>query len=1012
MSSPNSTKMSPLVLAFSLGLIGLAELPKAQAQASCAALFVRPAANRYESERAAWTQSQLGIESVRRQVFGMDNVVRSVLTAVVAKEFVWMNGDPGGAKTFISRMIFESVLRTVPDKEKRIFVLQFHKLIAEGKITGFPKFNEIMRTGRYEVETSTSLVGDQFLFLIADEAEKANPATLNALLSVLNERKAFLGSRVVDAALSSGVFTSNKTTGEFIQGFGDDRPSGEAFLDRNPIKIHVTNQFASAAQSAEYLIRLRNSRRERVDLPLMELSTLAQKVQISDEMMTDIVQITRSFDSYVTSKADDSRKAVRFGEKTIEYFPANQFSNRSARRMVQVFKSAFIIEQLWNGVPFDKIRTKIERKDLNLLVAGAAFGGPSRISHKSYALGKTENSQFKAHEIVAEDQYGGVVKLIANWNPWMRSLTLASAKDGRLLVEMVVTKDGEFIVKQQIESLELDAAQKKQIVAWMTDAETTNSVQFDKPQFEVDQSLADLLKRETLPARTREELESIKEDLEEFTQRLNQQVDRPAVKIAKGSGTRETGVTRSEVRNLRRGSVTPGRLDLRTSYDTTRRGAVALTQRFPELSHSIEAHFTGLLAREHLFVFGPPGGAKTALAESILGAELRTMNSQEANRFTERVIQSLGENTDGRIFLKSIIEEMRYKSPQKYKRFMLQFHKLVPEGVLTGFVKVEQQLEAGREEREFADSMAGKDFIFSILDEVDKANPQTLTALLSLLNEREVMAGNEVVKAALQTAIMTSNKMTSEILESFYEDRANAEALMDRALNKLFVANKFSTDEQLTQFLIDLEAGRSPEWRGVLALNDLRPLVNQVKINDYVVHLLESIREKFMAQRLVESEKSRRANLEDPRAYPDYYVPAATMSNRTAGKLQEQLKSRLIVSQLMEGVPFEKLRFEVDIQDLHLFFEGMGYWAPQSLKSSYDAHGIIEFSVEQKIMQALSENPQVPSRVRYHVGKMMEEGTDMVEVLNSEVRKFVITYREVIAKYPNLFPSLFRAGTR
>ena len=55
--------------------------------------------------------------------------------------------------------------------QKKIFVLQFHKLISEGKISGFQKFSSMMKDGKYEIETSTSLVGDKFLYLIADEAE-------------------------------------------------------------------------------------------------------------------------------------------------------------------------------------------------------------------------------------------------------------------------------------------------------------------------------------------------------------------------------------------------------------------------------------------------------------------------------------------------------------------------------------------------------------------------------------------------------------------------------------------------------------------------------------------------------------------------------------------------------------------------------------------------------------------------------------------------------------------------
>lgn len=984
----------------------------ASAEDECAQLLLGTVTAPYKNEVAAWTQSQLGIASIRRQVFGMDNVVRSVLTAIVAKEFVWMNGDPGGAKTFISRTIFESVLRTIPEADKKIFVLQFHKLITEGVITGFPKFTQLMQSGRYEIETATSLVGDRFLFLIADEAEKANPATLSALLSVLNERKAFHGSRVVEAVLSSGVFTSNKTTGEFIQGFGDDRPSGEAFLDRNPIKIHVPNQFATADQSAEYLIQLRKSVRERVDLPILELAPLAAKVQISDELMTDIVQITRSFDSYVTSKADESRKAVRFGDRASEYFPANQFSNRSVRKMIQILKAAFIVEQLWDRVPYSELRTQMRRSDLNLLLTGAAYGGPSRIVLKSWTLGEMAQGDFKPHVVIAEDEWAPLVELNVRWSPWSRLLSLTSVLDGNLKLVIKVNDDGTFITKYQLENLTLDDQAQAQVRDWIRQFEIEQNPNLQVPQFEVDTYLAQLLKRETLPARTREELTSILEDFEAFNNRLNQQMEVSPESIITPAPEREPGVTVREYRELRRNSANRGQVDIKTSFEVTARGARALTQRFPELGHSIEAHFTGILAQEHLFVFGPPGGAKTAVSEVIVTAELRNINSRVADQFTADVVKKLAEAQDGRKFLSQVMQEMRQKQPQQFKRFMLQFHKLIPEGVLTGFVKIDKMLNQGQEEREYTDSMAGKYFLFSILDEVDKANPQTLTALLSLLNEREILAGNEVVKAALRTAIMTSNKMNSEILESFKEDRANAEALMDRALNKVFVVNKLSTEAQLAQFLADVEQGRRPEWRGVLALNELRPLVDQVKVNGYIVHLIEEIREKFMARRLAEAEKSRAANLQDEREFPDYYVPASTMSNRTAAKLQDQLKARLIISQMLKGVAFEDLRFEVQIQDLPLFFEGMAYWAPQSIESSDDSHGIIQFQIDQTILQRLSENPQIPMRVRYQIQRMLEEGTDMVEVLNSEVRRFSTKHRDLLARWPSLFPSLYRGGAQ
>lgn len=997
----------------------LAVLPSHSAFAanSCAELFARPAANRYENPRAAWTQSVEAMRVIRSQVHGMDNVLRPLMSAVVAHEFVWMNGDPGGAKTYLARLVFDSVLRTIPDREKKIFVLQFHKLIAEGKITGFPKFNEMMSSGRYSLETSSSLVGERFLFLIADEAEKANPATLNALLSVLNERKAFLGARVVDAVLASGVFTSNKTTGGFIKGFGDDRPSGEAFLDRNPIKIHMPNQFASASETVAFHRRMRESRRVTVDLPLMELSNLMKSVTISPEMMTDIGEIARSFDAYVTGKADDSRKAVRFGDSENEYFPANQFSNRSARRMVQVLKSAFIVEQLWQGVSFEKMRLNIERRDLNLLYTGAAYGGPLRIGHKQVELGSAKEvtggeTTLELHALKGfADQISERSDLGGRWDPWSRQLEIVNRK-GRNHVGLIhIAEDGAIRVMDMDPSIQKVPTQaSSELLNWIKEGEARDGIKLEQPQFMVSEDIDQLLKKETLPAPTRQELESIREDAVAFVQRLNQQTEKVARAASLGSGPRENGVQRREYRGLRRFSDQQGHLQVDKAYELSRVGVLAMKQRFPELSYSIEAHLTALLGGEHLYVFGPPGGAKTALAEVVLAAELRHINAAEANRFTTRVLNSLDLFAEGREFVRAILEEMRYKKPEKFKRFMLQFHKLIPEGVLTGFVKIDKQLDEGIEERNYADSLAGKEFIFAILDEVDKANPQTLTALLSLLNEREVLAGNEVVKAALQSAIMTSNKMTSELLESFFEDRANAEALMDRALNKVFVSNKFSTDDKLIEFLVDLEAGRRPDWKGVIALSDLRPLVESVTMDDALEDLIEKVREKFMARRLQASEKSHAAFKEDPRAYPDYYVPASTMSNRTAGKLMKQFKARFIVSQLMAGVPYEKLRTKVDVEDLRLYFEGMAYWSPQSFTKEYGADGLIEFKNDQTILSALAASPQVNSRTKFHINMMLEEGRDFTEVADAAVREFAIEYRELIAKYPRLFPSLRQGG--
>jgi MoxR-like ATPase len=442
-------------------------------------------------------------------------------------------------------------------------------------------------------------------------------------------------------------------------------------------------------------------------------------------------------------------------------------------------------------------------------------------------------------------------------------------------------------------------------------------------------------------------------------------------------------------------------------YDWMSYEVRALKQRFVELEHSIEAHLTGLLSENHLYVFGPPGGAKTALAEVILKSELKKLNADQVDGFVKTTLAKVGKDKS---FMRAVLKRMRTEKPEVFDRFLLQFHKLLPEGVLVGFPKVEKQLNEGIEEIEVSTSLVNQKFVFAILDEVDKANPQTITALLSLLNEREVFAGNQVIKAALRSAILTSNKMPSEFLDSYNEDRSTGEAVMDRAINKVYVSNKISSEEALTRFLINLESGISPSWRGLLAVGELKPLVEQVEFeNPAIEELLATIHQKFLAMRIQKEEETRKAHRMDSREFPDYYVSAAgSASDRTVIKLFDQLKARFIVHQLMEGVPFADLKTTIEVKDLGLFFEGLGYWAPQEIQHQYD-NGLLTFRNDSSVIERLISSGIVDSRVKFHLEMMAEEAKDYTQVLNSVIGEFIAEYNKEIAQHPELFPSLFNS---
>ena len=78
----------------------------------------------------AWQISQASLARIKSQIKGQDHAINVVMANALAEQFTWLNGDPGGAKTMISRKIFESLLETITEGEKRTFLIQFHKLVS------------------------------------------------------------------------------------------------------------------------------------------------------------------------------------------------------------------------------------------------------------------------------------------------------------------------------------------------------------------------------------------------------------------------------------------------------------------------------------------------------------------------------------------------------------------------------------------------------------------------------------------------------------------------------------------------------------------------------------------------------------------------------------------------------------------------------------------------------------------------------------------------------------------
>lgn len=142
--------------------------------------------------------------SLERQFLGKDEIIRLLLIAVVAGEHCVLLGPPGTAKSALIRSLSE------------LMKAQYFEYL----LTRFTEPNEIFgpvdiaafREGTYRRNTAGMLPEAEIVFL--DEVFKSNSAILNALLTLLNERKYTSGGQILRCPLISVFAASNEVPGD------------------------------------------------------------------------------------------------------------------------------------------------------------------------------------------------------------------------------------------------------------------------------------------------------------------------------------------------------------------------------------------------------------------------------------------------------------------------------------------------------------------------------------------------------------------------------------------------------------------------------------------------------------------------------------------------------------------------------------------------------------------------------------------------------------------------------
>ena len=261
---------------------------------------------------------------------GKDEIVRLLLVATIAGEHAVLVGPPGTAKSALIRTFARLM-------QARYFEYLLTRFTEPNEIFG-PVDIAAFREGRYERRTEGMLPDAEIVFL--DEVFKSNSAILNALLTLLNERRYTSGGQVLKCPLLSAFGASNEV------------PSDEnltAIFDRFILRIRSENLDAYHFQD---LLQkgLAHEVMQLTDAPIQPIvqarelaevhRAFAQRMQFSEEFFSQYKGLVFQIRAEGITLSD--RRVV----KMLKLFAASTYLDGRAQPDSSDF---FVLKHIWNN---------------------------------------------------------------------------------------------------------------------------------------------------------------------------------------------------------------------------------------------------------------------------------------------------------------------------------------------------------------------------------------------------------------------------------------------------------------------------------------------------------------------------------------------------------------------------------------------------------------------------------------------------------------------------------------
>lgn len=268
--------------------------------------------------------------TLERQFLGKDEIIRLLMIAVVAGEHCVLLGPPGTAKSALIRSLAELM-------QARYFEYLLTRFTEPNEIFG-PVDIGAFRDGVYKRNTAGMLPEAEIVFL--DEVFKSNSAILNALLTLLNERRFTSGGQVLKCPLISVFAASNEVPGD---------ETLNAIFDRFLLRVHSDN--LDAYHFNELLQR-------GIAQEIRQLSGEAQRPVVAARELTDL---GKSFgarmnfsDAFLSAykglvfqiRAEGVSLSDRRVVKMLKLFAASAFLDG---RSVTDHSDFFVLKHIWNN---------------------------------------------------------------------------------------------------------------------------------------------------------------------------------------------------------------------------------------------------------------------------------------------------------------------------------------------------------------------------------------------------------------------------------------------------------------------------------------------------------------------------------------------------------------------------------------------------------------------------------------------------------------------------------------